>query len=175
HVITPLNDFLCLVLDDFGFHPDHRSVVATPATPGLCATGTVRPTGPARCGVPAGGARTCLEREGGQRHSRPATCPGGTTPWETRLFDPARRPHRGRRVCDRGLAGLKASLSSRRSKGLTPEAEVLWWMPGSVGWPFTYASGAQPVQGYTIRRGLSRGGVGGGYLGESDRGEGMGA
>ena len=44
-------------------------------------------------------------------------------------------PTRGRRVWDRGLAGLKASISSRRSKGLSPEAEVLsMWMPGRVGW-----------------------------------------
>ena len=41
----------------------------------------------------------------------------------------------GRRVCERGLARLKASISSRRSKGATPEAEVLSWRPGCVEWP----------------------------------------
>ena len=50
-------------------------------------------------------------------------------------------PTRGRRVWDRGLAGLKASISSRRSKGLSPEAEVLSWMPGRVGWPVRSLAG----------------------------------
>jgi hypothetical protein len=36
---------------------------------------------------------------------------------------------------------------------------------------FTYASGAQPLQGYTIRRGLGRGGFGEVYLGVSDGGK----
>jgi hypothetical protein len=36
---------------------------------------------------------------------------------------------------------------------------------------FTYAAGAQPVQGYTIRRGLGRGGFGEVYLGVSDAGK----
>src|SRR6516165_7432010 len=36
---------------------------------------------------------------------------------------------------------------------------------------FAYASGAHPVQGYTIRRGLGRGGFGEVYLGVSDGGK----
>jgi serine/threonine protein kinase len=36
---------------------------------------------------------------------------------------------------------------------------------------FTYASGARPIQGYTIRRGLGRGGFGEVYLGISDGGK----
>jgi hypothetical protein len=36
---------------------------------------------------------------------------------------------------------------------------------------FTYASGARPLQGYTIRRGLGRGGFGEVYLGVSDAGK----
>jgi hypothetical protein len=36
---------------------------------------------------------------------------------------------------------------------------------------FTYASGAQPVQGYTVRRGLGRGGFGEVYLAVSDGGK----
>ena len=36
---------------------------------------------------------------------------------------------------------------------------------------FTYASGAQPVQGYTIRRALGRGGFGEAYLAVSDAGK----
>src|SRR5262249_31987557 len=84
------------------------------------------------------------------------------------------------------LAGLKKSPSSRSPKGLTAEAEVLSWMParcrmaspflGPVhSWgttvKFTYAPGAQPVQGYTIRRGLGRGGFGEVYLAVSDGGK----
>ena len=36
---------------------------------------------------------------------------------------------------------------------------------------FTYASGAQPVRGYTVKRGLGRGGFGEAYLAVSDAGK----
>src|SRR4051794_15438338 len=36
---------------------------------------------------------------------------------------------------------------------------------------FTYSSGQRPLDGYTLKRGIGRGGVGGGYYGLSDGGK----
>ncbi len=58
--------------------------------------------------------------------------------------------------------------SAPRSPGDTPDGR---WTAGVAGGRFTYASGARPLAGFTIKRGIGHGGFGEVYYAVSDAGK----